>query len=1372
MERRHLSSDLKKELEDEMRRTGQSNGLKDHGSFVSDGFLAELLTEDNLKAHIKKEYNVWIWLAYPDLHRLVSTIHSDGRKLYSILVLLDRQKDIEKFLYNQPAINDGRLFEKDHTGYRTFCSRDALKEFPQFEDFAEEFYQKQWYFPPMLYSDGSIPTFDLEHFKLPFNKPAVSLGTGGWGAVLGTTMKREYLRWTESIDPVNIAYKRVCLGDYKETKRERVYNEVTVSQARVHPNVTELLGAFISGLEIPHPQSPPEHCLYMIYPWAETDMGKWLRSVRADLVSPDKEVLSRHIYSDAMLGLASGVSWIHCEINGQVGYHRDLKPQNILLFKGKDNKLTWKIADFGCANLKPSQDTGTDSWTSTKYWAPREFFGDGGRPTTQTHGRSHDVYSLGCIFVVLATVIVYGWEKDGLPTFQERRHQQFGTLSDEDQSNSVPGAFHNCEDVVLDWIQELEERKPEDERLKAVLKVIKEMLLPYDERISAWETVVYMFEATQEWKMDLGDFSRKDLDRVKHDEVLKKLKDVIQESRTVDLNMKVTPAIRARRWNRSNDFLLVLKEKQWFESSPQISEELKKRRRVLGPMQSTLPPNTSEEPLFGYQKIFDEVAWGFGSTNVVVLYGLGGIGKTRIALSYASRFAKLDRQDKRHTFWVSMTNDDTIREGYTMIARATGARYGVLKSTDIGLLVSHIENWLKASHSGQWILVVDDFRIQPESTEDSNSHRRLLDLKMLQLYGQILITTRNRSCGTDIFGYNEHKCLLLTPPSLDDRLRIYNHFINTSLFSLVDNDVKELLEHLTLPKLIKEAGHYMSKKNVSPNVLLEKIRQDGFQAVNDFSPDIVGYLLKHHLEEPLHPDGIWPDQIQKLFILAMFGQEGANLELLSVEWEENEFQLLTEALGTLQNSCLIHRSNGPSEVYSIDRTVQAALLAWIAKHEGRNGFLRRFNKILSMIYNYYMKRIGADKSIKFTLQRELLPHFERFIEFVKPDSTPSTNSDSTITFAPRAIQAIIEFSRVLSDQDRYAVAAEVLDFAHRHYPLNELWTLGPVDDESALRLNIRYRLDQQRTKTYLGDPRAESGSSTSASWENARDIVKGQIRKAELWRDTPESRFRILTRRWELSLDLARVYYYLKEWDSAEEELRSMDRINITIEQGRNRVEVPVLIDIEEINSGITGTDNRSVRLRDKRRETLRKLAIRKKWEEGLLHLEKGQYEKAVGKKSEAVSSWVTAKKALRIAEVAQKRWSSDREKHDEILVSIADAETWLGSKEGLKSAHRTFERVLTETEKTYGSDCKRAWDMRCRVNAVRLRTNRDLDIAIPSLESLLVKYKTRFGPQAAATVRCAYQLEEAHVKSNRWRYACGLTILRLWPGRGANAGP
>ena len=324
-------------------------------------------------------------------------------------------------------------------------------------------------------------------------------------------------------------------------------------RARQHHNITPLVASFVAGLEKPANPNYPQQCLYMVSPLAEMDMNKWMHDPPESFTGLEDDKFRHHIYSDAMLGLARGVSYIHREIDGVVGYHRDLKPKNILLF-ARRSEWIWKICDFGCANLKPEHDTGTLNFATTTYWAPPEFFTDNIGHNGPTHGRAHDVYSLGCIFLLLATMLQHRWHHDGIRLFEEQRTasgdltlSNSQTLKDEDRS-----AFHNSERAVRSWIIQLE-RDATIPHMKRILEVIKEMLLPREERISAWEADVYLYKAIVRERPE--------------SEVLRELHNVIQKPRDVDLQTTHTPMTRAIKWKQSNSFLKVLKHHRWRENS-------------------------------------------------------------------------------------------------------------------------------------------------------------------------------------------------------------------------------------------------------------------------------------------------------------------------------------------------------------------------------------------------------------------------------------------------------------------------------------------------------------------------------------------------------------------------------------------------------------------------------------------------------------------------------------------------------------------------------------------------------------------------------------------------------------------------------------
>jgi DNA polymerase III delta prime subunit len=138
---------------------------------------------------------------------------------------------------------------------------------------------------------------------------------------------------------------------------------------------------------------------------------------------------------------------------------------------------------------------------------------------------------------------------------------------------------------------------------------------------------------------------------------------------------------------------------------------------------------------------------GHGSQRkVVLLHGLGGIGKTQLAVT----FVKEHRDTYSAIFWVNGKNEDTLKQSFAVIARRLHTEYPsstLLKTAadekDIDRIVTVVKQWLSTKENIRWMLVFDNVdNPKLPGIEDPQAY----DIRSYfpeTHQGSILITTRS-----------------------------------------------------------------------------------------------------------------------------------------------------------------------------------------------------------------------------------------------------------------------------------------------------------------------------------------------------------------------------------------------------------------------------------------------------------------------------------------------------------------------------------------------------------------------------------------------------------------------------------------------------
>ncbi|KAL6819172.1 hypothetical protein V8C40DRAFT_252626 [Trichoderma camerunense] len=188
---------------------------------------------------------------------------------------------------------------------------------------------------------------------------------------------------------------------------------------------------------------------------------------------------------------------------------------------------------------------------------------------------------------------------------------------------------------------------------------------------------------------------------------------------------------------------------------------IRARDRLQTTTSKFLVPYRQNPDFVGRSDILDKLKLQFGlgqqpehelsqPRRRVSLYGLGGVGKTQIALAYA--YWIRDIHPDISVFWVHASNADRFRAAYAFIAEKCSVPGRNNPEANILLLV---KRWLEEQNKIQWLMIIDnvddmELFFPSQRSDDPEAHqqgdklaRYLPDCN----HGSILITTRNKQVG-------------------------------------------------------------------------------------------------------------------------------------------------------------------------------------------------------------------------------------------------------------------------------------------------------------------------------------------------------------------------------------------------------------------------------------------------------------------------------------------------------------------------------------------------------------------------------------------------------------------------------------------------
>lgn len=168
-----------------------------------------------------------------------------------------------------------------------------------------------------------------------------------------------------------------------------------------------------------------------------------------------------------------------------------------------------------------------------------------------------------------------------------------------------------------------------------------------------------------------------------------------------------------------------------------------------------------------------------GSRKTVVVHGLGGMGKTQLALAYAQRH----KAEYSAVFWLNSKSEDTLKQGYAVAAKRIYRDHpslvyleAVTKGSDLDEPAEAVKRWLSSAGNDRWLVIYDNYDTPKLPGHNEPGTFDVRPFLPEANHGAILITTRSsqlqvgRPVAVKKLLDIEHSLEILTQTSRRDRL--------------------------------------------------------------------------------------------------------------------------------------------------------------------------------------------------------------------------------------------------------------------------------------------------------------------------------------------------------------------------------------------------------------------------------------------------------------------------------------------------------------------------------------------------------------------------------------------------------------------------
>ncbi|KAF6842214.1 kinesin light chain [Colletotrichum musicola] len=414
-------------------------------------------------------------------------------------------------------------------------------------------------------------------------------------------------------------------------------------------------------------------------------------------------------------------------------------------------------------------------------------------------------------------------------------------------------------------------------------------------------------------------------------------------------------------------------------NSQVLSMQQRDFRKALGPEGNTeifcfyeTEQSPTAQKRFGYKKSQAM------QHSRVSLFGLGGVGKTQIALAFA--YWIRDNYSDVSVFWVHASSADRFSQAFTSLAEECQIPGHDDPKSDLLMLV---RQWLERKHRRRWIMVIDNADNKelffPPELEDASTSRntttksssRLGDYLPNCSHGSILITTRDKKAAS-MFSQGTPHIIKIDKMSQDETEQLLKKKVVEEISAKETESLSARLEHL--PLALVQAAAFIQANSISVSEYLRLLDHNNDSLVNQLSECF--QTVGRDSDTPNQITATWIisfNQIQHQDILAseilsfisLLDHQAIPKKFIKHYCDEKHNRTqsvglgeVTKALGTLKAFSFITESKDGT--IDMHRLVQLVTRKWLMLRDKYDQYLGHSLEVVSDLFPYGMHETRQD----------------------------------------------------------------------------------------------------------------------------------------------------------------------------------------------------------------------------------------------------------------------------------------------------------------------------------------------------------------------------------------------------------------------------